>query len=304
MNSDNGDWPKISVVTPSFNQGQYIESTIKSVLDQGYPNLEYIIMDGADRQHRRDPREVLGPTDYWVSEPDEGQTDALIKGFDRASGDILCWLCSDDLFEARTLQEVAETFVEHPDWEVVYGDSFWIDADSCPIRFKREIPYYRFIWMYDHNYLPQPSTFWRRGIYEKVGGLDARMELSMDADLWSRFAEHTALHHVPWPGPECAITRSRRTGVCAPKSDEEDRLIRSRYLPDEPRWLLRLKWFLAKGLRVALKLASKGLLVICLKPAGATFGGRARFPRRPTAAPKISRAIVSPWPVARGARQQ
>ena len=129
------------MVTPSFNQGQYIEATIKSVLDQGYPNLEYIIMDGGSTDGTVEILEKYSDQlTYWVSEPDEGQTDALIKGFDRASGDILCWLCSDDLFEARTLQEVAETFVEHPDWEVVYGDSFWIDADGRPIRFKREIP--------------------------------------------------------------------------------------------------------------------------------------------------------------------
>src|SRR5215217_1316603 len=230
MNGDNRDWPKISVVTPSFNQGRYIEATIKSVVEQGYPNLEYFIMDG-------------------------GSTDALIKGFNRASGDILCWLCSDDLFEARTLQEVAEIFVQHPDWEVVYGDSFWIDAVGRPIRFKREIPYHRFIWMYDHNYLPQPSTFWRRGIYEKVGGLDVRMELSMDADLWARFAEHTALHHVPLAWSRMRYYPEQKNRRLRTKSDEEDALIRSRYLSDEPRWLLRLKWFFAKSLRVALKLA-------------------------------------------------
>jgi len=131
MNGYNGDWPKISVVTPSFNQGRYIEATIKSVVEQGYPNLEYLIMDGGSTDGTVEIIEKYSDQlTYWVSEPDEGQTDALIKGFDRASGDILCWLCSDDLFEARTLQEVAETFVEHPDWEVVYGDSFWIDADA------------------------------------------------------------------------------------------------------------------------------------------------------------------------------
>ncbi len=256
MNGDNGGWPKISVVTPSFNQGRYIEATIKSVVEQGYPNLEYFIMDGGSTDGIVEIIEKYADRlTYWVNEPDEGQTDALIKGFDRASGDILCWLCSDDLFEARTLQEVAEIFVQHPDWEVVYGDSFWIDADGLPIHFKREIPYCRFIWMYDHNYLPQPSTFWRRGIYYKVGGLDIRMELSMDADLWSRFAEDTALHHVPRAWSRMPYYLEQKNRRLRTKADEEDGLIRSRYLPDEPRWLRRLKWFLAKGLRVALKLA-------------------------------------------------
>lgn len=253
---NNGACPKISVVTPSFNQGRYIEATIKSVLDQKYPNLEYIIMDGGSTDGTVKIIERYSEClAYWVSEPDEGQTDALIKGFDLASGDILCWLCSDDLFESRTLQEVAETFVQHPRWKVVYGDSFWIDADSRPLRFKKEIPYYRFVWMYDHNYLPQPSTFWRRGIYEEVGGLDPRMQLAMDGDLWARFAERTALHHVPRAWSRMRYYPEQKNLRLRTKSDEEAALIRSRYLPDDPPWLRRLKWFPAKGLRVALKLA-------------------------------------------------
>src|SRR5215213_2619185 len=256
MNGDNGDWPKISVVTPSFNQGRYIEATIKSVVEQGYPNLEYFIMDGGSTD---DTVEIIekysDQLNYWVSEPDEGQTDALIKGFDRASGDILCWLCSDDLFESTTLHEVAEIFVQHPDWQVVYGDSFWIDADSRPIGFKKEIDFIRFIWLYDYNYIPQPSTFWRRGIYEQVGGLDMRWDLTMDADLWIRFAEHTTLHHAPRAWSRMRYYPEQKNLAFRDKSYEEDARIRSRYLPDEPPWLRRLKRFCAKGLRVTLRLA-------------------------------------------------
>jgi glycosyltransferase involved in cell wall biosynthesis len=256
MNGNNGVWPKISVVTPSFNQGQYIEATIESVLGQNYPNLEYIIMDGGSTDGSVGIIEKYSEhLAYWVSEPDEGQTDALIKGFDRSSGDIMCWLCSDDLFESKTLHEVAETFTEHPDWQVLYGDSFWIDADSRPIRFKKEIDFNRFIWMYDHNYLPQPSTFWRRGIYEQVGGLDIRWDLTMDADLWIRFAERATLHHVPRAWSRMRYYPEQKNLRLRDKSDEEDVLIRSRYLPDESPWLRRSKRVCAKGLRVALKLA-------------------------------------------------
>jgi len=256
MIDNNRVWPKISVVTPSFNQGQYIEATIESVLGQKYPNLEYIIMDGGSTDGTVGIIEKYSEhLAYWVSEPDEGQTDALIKGFDRASGDILCWLCSDDLFESKTLHEVAETFTEQPDWQVVYGDSFWIDADSRPIRFKREIGFNRFIWMYDHNYLPQPSTFWRRGIYEQVGGLDIRWDLTMDADLWIRFAERATPHHVPRAWSRMRYYPEQKNLRLRDESDEEDALIRSRYLPDEPVWLRRSKRVCAKGLRVALKLA-------------------------------------------------
>ncbi len=256
MSLNGGELPKISVVTPSFNQGQYIEATIKSVLEQGYPNVEYIIMDGGSTDGTVGIIEKYSEhLAYWVSEPDEGQTDALIKGFDRASGDILCWLCSDDLFEPGALREVAQIFAEHRDWQVVYGDSLWMDVEGRPIRPKKEIGFNHFIWMYDYNYLPQPSTFWRRGIYEQVGGLDAQMKLAMDADLWARFAERTTLHHVPRTWSRMRYYPEQKNLRLRAKSDEEDALIRSRYLPDETPWLRRLKWFYAKGWRVALKLA-------------------------------------------------
>ena len=256
MNVNGGGWPKISLVTPSFNQGRYIEATIKSVLEQGYPNLEYIIIDGGSTDGTVEIIENYSEyLAYWVSEPDEGQTEALIKGFDRASADILGWLCSDDLLEPGTLREVAEVFVRNPDWQVVYGDSLWMDANGRTIRPKKEIDFNRFIWMYDHNYLPQPSTFWRRGIYERVGGLDARMNLAMDADLWIRFAEHTTLHHVRRVWSRMRYYPDQKNVRLRAASDEEDALIRSRYLPDEQLWSRRLKWFPAKGLRVALKLA-------------------------------------------------
>src|SRR5919112_5052179 len=142
MNGDSRDWPKISVITPSFNQGRYIESTIKSVLDQGYPNLEYIIMDGGSRDGSKEIiQRYSDRLAHWNSEPDGGQTDALAKGFGRAAGEIMGWLCSDDLLEPHALREVAEKFVRNPDWQVVYGDSQWIDGKGCLIRPIKEIDF-------------------------------------------------------------------------------------------------------------------------------------------------------------------
>jgi glycosyltransferase involved in cell wall biosynthesis len=256
MSGESSGWPKISVVTPSYNQGGFIEATIRSVLDQGYPNLEYIVMDGGSTDGTE--KVIEGYSEhlaYWVSEPDDGQTDALIRGFDRASGDILCWLNSDDLFEPFTLREVAETFTRHPDWQVVYGDELAIDADGHPFAIKKEIPYHRFVWMYDFNFVPQSSTFWRRGIYEEVGGLDPEMNLAMDADLWARFAERTTLHHVPRVWSRFRYHPEAKTSRMAERSSEELARIRGRYLPDEPAWLRRLKRYPAKGLRVGLKLS-------------------------------------------------
>lgn len=192
---------------------------------------------------------------YWTSQPDGGQTDALAKGFDRATGDIQGWLCSDDLHEPHTLWEIAETFTRKPEWQVVYGDSHWIDGEDKPISSKKEIAFNRFIWMYDYNYLPQPSTFWRRGLYEKVGGLNPSFNLAMDADLWARFAEHAGLHHVPSLWSRMRYYPEQKNLRLRDRSDEEDAAIRARYLPDEPRWTQRSKKTLAKAMRVGLKLS-------------------------------------------------
>jgi glycosyltransferase involved in cell wall biosynthesis len=249
-------WPKISIVTPSYNQARYIGATIESVLDQGYPNLEYIIIDGGSDDGSAEI--IEGYSDrlaYWVSEPDAGQTDALIKGFRRSTGEIMGWLCSDDLHQPHTLREVAQTFAQDPRRQVVYGDSAWIDGEGDFIKWKKEIAFNRFIWMHDHNYLPQPSTFWRRDVYERVGGLDPQWNLAMDADLWIRFAEHAEPCHVPrwWSSmryyPEQKNLRLRED------SDREDAMIRRRYLLDAPAGVRRLKRLAAKGMRVTLKLS-------------------------------------------------
>ena len=246
--------PKISVITPSLNQAQHLEATIRSVLDQEYPNLEYIIIDGgSDDGSVEIIKEYSDRLSYWISEPDGGQTDALIKGFNRATGEVMGWLNSDDLYYPYTLHEVGETFVRNPQWQVVYGDLLLIDDKSHPIRVQKEIGFNRFIWMYAHNYIPQPSTFWRRGIYEQVQGLDAKWDLAMDADLWIRFAERTALHHVPRVWSAFRYYPEQKNSRLRDRSNEEDVLIRSRYLPFEPTGKRFLKKMTAKGLRVALK---------------------------------------------------
>ena len=248
-------WPKISIITPSYNQAGYIEATMKSVLDQEYPNLEYIIVDGGSDDGSAEIIERYSDRlAYWVSEPDEGQTDALIKGFDRATGDIMGWLCSDDLLEPTALREVAETFYRDPQLQVAYGDGVWIDAEGHITKQKKEIGFNRFIFMYDHNYLPQPSTFWRRGIYEEVGGLDACWNLAMDADLWAKFAEHTEPRHVPRQWSRMRRYPEQKNSRLRKDSDREDARIRARYLPDEPAWRRKAKRLAAKGLRVVLKL--------------------------------------------------
>ncbi len=224
-------------------------------MDQGYPNLEYIIVDGAsDDGSLEIIKRYSKDLDYWVSEPDGGQTDALIKGFAQASGDILGWLCSDDLFEPNALYEVAETFLSNPRWQVVYGDTTIIDEVGRPVSPKKEISFNRFIWLYNGNYIPQASTFWRHGVYERIGGLDPRWNLAMDADLWIRFSEVAELHHVSRVWSRQRLYPDQKTGRLRAECDEEGRLLHSRYISYTPAWRYHLKRFVARGTRVSLKL--------------------------------------------------
>ncbi|MGH8772503.1 MAG: glycosyltransferase, partial [Burkholderiales bacterium] len=194
---------------------------------------------------------------YWVSEPDAGQTHALIKGFNLSKGEIMGWLCSDDLLLPSSLQKVSDYFNAHPDVDVVYGDALWIDLGGRFIRCKREMPFSRFVMLHDHNYIAQPSTFWRRRLYESVGGLDARFNLAMDTDLWERFSTQTKIAHIfeylscirSYPEQRTLSQRTTSLGEYAMIRS------RSRFAKPLPRSLLRAT---ARTARISRKLVSGG----------------------------------------------
>jgi glycosyltransferase involved in cell wall biosynthesis len=190
-------WPKITIVTPSFNHADYLESTIKSIHNQGYPNLEHIIIDGGSTDGSVEIiKKYEEKLTYWVSEPDHGQTDALIKGFSHSSGDILAWLNSDDLYLDNALFTVAKYFINNPKSEFVFGNCYWIDKKGNYFYERKEIPFIKWIWLYAYNYIPQPSSFWKKNLYEKVGGLDPKFLISMDGDLFARFSNVAEIYHI------------------------------------------------------------------------------------------------------------
>ncbi len=180
-------WPKITIVTPSYNQGQYIEETIRSVLLQGYPNLEYIIIDGGSTDNSVEIIKKYDPwLTYWVSEKDRGQSHAINKGFKRATGDIMAWLNSDDIYAKNTLSKIAIKFdISRP--QLLCGCAGFLDSDSriLPQTIFKISTYQKMLkrpWLT----LSQPSVFWTRKLWELVGQLDESLYFSMDYELWLR----------------------------------------------------------------------------------------------------------------------
>jgi GT2 family glycosyltransferase len=191
--------PLISLVTPSYNQGHFIERTICSVLDQDYPNLEYFIQDGGSKD---ETVEVLKRYEHrltgWVSEQDDGQSQAINRGFTRTSGEIMGWLNSDDLLLPGSLARVADFFQRHPEVDVVYGDRLLIDENDMEIG-RWILPKHDSAVLSWADYIPQETLFWRRSIWHKVGGaIDESFRFAMDWDLIVRFRNTGAqIVHIP-----------------------------------------------------------------------------------------------------------
>lgn len=179
--------PRITVVTPSFNQGEFLEATIRSVLDQHYPNLEYLVLDGGSSDDSVAIIERYAPhLTYWHSRKDNGQADAIRTGFEMATGEILCWLNSDDIFLPNALLTVGNFFARHPRVDVLYGNRFTIDREGN-VTGRHVWPWLltKYHWALGQP-LAQECTFWRREIYDRAGGVDASKFFIMDYDLFFR----------------------------------------------------------------------------------------------------------------------
>jgi len=247
--------PKISVITPSHNQGEFIEQTIKSVINQNYPNFEYIIIDGGSTDKTLDIiKKYKKHITYFESKPDKGQTDALIKGFKKAKGEILCWLNSDDILMPNALKKVADFFIKNPKAKVVYGDSVWINKKGKFIKKKFEIPFNKFIFLYDYNYIPQPSTFFKKTLYKEVKGLNPKFNLVMDSDLWLRFSEKTKLHHIKEVLSKMRKYPEQKNQKFRKQSNIEGLKAREKYLKNQSTLSRKMKYLLAKFWRIILKI--------------------------------------------------
>jgi glycosyltransferase involved in cell wall biosynthesis len=193
-----GQLPSISIVTPSYQHGQYVERTIQSVLTQDYPNLQYLVVDGGSTDKTVEILKRYDSKLSWTSEPDRGQSDAIAKGFARSRGEILGWLNSDDAYAAGALKSVGEIFAQDPDIGVVYGNADFIDADDRFIADCAHIePFSRHRLLHYCDYIVQPAAFFRRSAFEAAGGLDCSLHWAMDYDLWLKLAAQTRFYYLP-----------------------------------------------------------------------------------------------------------
>ena len=186
---------KLTVVTPSYNQGKYIKRTIESVLSQGISDLEYIVMDGGSTDETVDILKSYGDKIIWRSEKDKGQTDAVNKGIKASTGEIIGWLNSDDIYYPETFEKVLKVFAENPDVNVVYGNAYHIDEEDGIMEeyYTEDFDYER---LKDICFICQPSLFFRKSVVDKYGYLDDKLQYTMDYDYWLRLGKGEKFYRI------------------------------------------------------------------------------------------------------------
>ena len=321
--------PRITIVTPSFNQGMFLEETIRSVLDQGYPNLEYMVFDGGSTDNSVEIiRKYEKQLAYWKSEPDRGQADAINKGWKRATGEILAYINSDDTFAPHALQIVAEVFSRHPEVGLVYGRCLVIDEYSKVLRERRvRAASLAEILMWSPS-IPQPTMFARRVLVEAAGFLNPELHYTLDYDLAIRVGLTTKIHFIPQvlasmrdhPAAKTAVSPLKHVeeGIVAADAFFEQNLpspiaalknqtLAALYLrkarihcrnneTDQARKLVRQAWRLCRNASIL----RKSIVVLFMSSLGGSAIGQLRKfkrvllkiarPRRPTRTPPASRA--------------
>jgi glycosyltransferase involved in cell wall biosynthesis len=192
-------FPKISIVTPSYNQAEYLEQTIMSVLSQDYPNLEYIIIDGGSSDGSVEIiRRYADKLHYWESVKDNGQYHAINKGFSKATGEIMAWINSSDVYYPWTLKIVAEVFSSGSDIEWITGMPTNLVTGNAPQSISLAVERNMYdIAAGDYKWIQQESVFWRRSLWDRIGGnLDTNVLYAGDFDLWLKFYRHSCLYYV------------------------------------------------------------------------------------------------------------
>lgn len=221
--------PRLSVIIPSYNQGVFIERTISSIVEQGYPDLELILMDGGSTDSTMQIVERFRHHFAVIEHgPDKGQADAIFRGFAMATGQIMAWLNSDDTYAPMTLLKVGAYFRDNPSAQFVYGDYELIDAQDNVIAHKRQPEFNLGVVKYAFLTIPQMSAFWTRNLYLRSGGVDPSLRFAMDYDLFVKLGSLSAAVHLPGVIGRFRIHKDSKTANMEPIRQADDRLIQDR----------------------------------------------------------------------------
>lgn len=234
----------ISVVTPSYNQAEFLEQTIQSVLAQGEASWEYWVIDGGSIDGSREILSHYSGIINWVSEPDRGQAHAINKGWRRCTGDILAWLNADDVYLPGCFDRVREYFARHPEVDMLYGECFFIDEEGKIIGQYPSKPwdFIEFV-KKSINFIPQPSVFFRRSVLDSVGWLDENLHYCMDMDYWLRIGLRHRVEHIQMPLAALRLHPRTKTHTATLKMAEEHLKVFQRFFEqtDLPATIKRLK---------------------------------------------------------------
>lgn len=193
------DQPLVSIVTPSYTKGPYIEETLLSVRNQTYPRIEHIVIDGGSTDETLSILEKYYGDIVWVSEPDRGQSDAINKGWRRAHGEIIAYLNADDTYPPDAVATAVQYLNEHPDVGLVYGDGILTDETGKFIRTYHAGEFSLRDLVYCRDNILQPAVFLRRSVYDKIGEIDENLHLAMDLDYWIRAGLLFKVAYIPTP---------------------------------------------------------------------------------------------------------
>lgn len=260
------DQPLVSIVTPSYNQGRFIEEALLSVQQQTYPHIEHIVVDGGSNDETLDVLHKFEGTYNlrWISEPDEGQSQALNKGFRLARGDLLGWLNSDDLYLPRAVELAVDHFMAHPQDDMIYGDYYIVDEHQKLLRRRKEIPFDLNMLIHTFSYTASTTAFFqRRCMHTYQEWLNEQYHYAMDLDFFIRLGKRGCrIAHIPefmaelrWHNEAKSYSPSQRTRL-----KEEVREIRARYGLQGPggqrlgSWALTIGTFFYRAKRVLRKI--------------------------------------------------
>jgi len=236
--------PSLTIITPSYNQSSFIETTILSVLSQNYPGLEYIVIDGGSADGTIDIIKKYSNQLIWRSEADNGQADAINKGLRMAHGEIVAFLNSDDYYLPGALLRVGEVFSIHPESQWVTGDYLIVDKENRPIHFYI-VQYKRLLRQFSSfallsfaNYIVQPSTFWRRSIMDEVGYFDLQLRITLDYDFWLRLMVKSSPHYMNEKLSAFRVHADSKGGTHYKDQFDEELLILKRYQKSKTLFML------------------------------------------------------------------